>query len=80
MSLEVFGDEGDSGPDGYVTDETAKECAVGAAQKMREMIARFVEADGNKTLAASIRANWIPSWGKDPGKWDGPIPADIWQF
>lgn len=34
---------------------------------MREMIARFVEQGGNPVVANSIRQNWNPNWGKDPG-------------
>lgn len=41
-------------------------------QVMREMLARFVEQDGDSITAISIRANWNPSWGKDPGK-----PEDV---
>jgi predicted nuclease with TOPRIM domain len=52
---------------------------VRTAQVTREMLARFVEQGGDHVTAASIRANWVPSWGKDPGKWDGPIPDDIWS-
>lgn len=37
------------------------------AQVMREMLARFVEQGGDATTAASIRANWNPQWGDDPG-------------
>lgn len=79
MSLEVYGDEGDTGMDGYVTDDVARDMALSAAQVMREMLARFVETE-SPVIAESIRANWIPSWGKDPGKWEGPIPSDIWQL
>jgi hypothetical protein len=37
------------------------------AQAAREMIARFVEQGGDHTTANSIRLNWNPSWGPDPG-------------
>ena len=43
------------------------------AQACREMLARFVEQGGGPTrgihaiLAESIRANWNPQWGPDPG-------------
>ena len=40
------------------------------AQNGREMMARFVEQGGTETernIAASIRANWHPGWGDDPG-------------
>lgn len=33
----------------------------------REYMARFVEQGGDKATAASIRANWWPSLGDDPG-------------
>ena len=33
----------------------------------REYMARFVEQGGNAAVAASIRANWWPSLGADPG-------------
>lgn len=80
MSLEAFGDsdEGMSGPEGYVTEERAKEYFVGGLQAMREMLARFVEHGGNPDIAISIRANWNPSWGPDPGKPD-EVYADCWS-
>lgn len=34
----------------------------------REIMARFVENGGDATTAASIRANWMPQLGDDPGK------------
>lgn len=37
-------------------------------QDMREMLARFVEQGGDATTAASLRANWNPEWGEDPGR------------
>ena len=33
----------------------------------REYMARFVEQGGDAATAASIRANWLPRWGDDPG-------------
>lgn len=33
----------------------------------REYMARFVEQGGDASTAASIRANWIPPMGTDPG-------------
>lgn len=33
----------------------------------REYMARFVEQGGDTNTAASIRANWIPAFGADPG-------------
>ena len=78
MTYEVFGDNDDN--DGYVTEDRAEELFIGGLQAMREMIARFVENGGDtpcKDLAQSIRANWNPSWGKDPGKPDD-IVRDAW--
>lgn len=37
------------------------------ARVCREMMARFVEQGGDPVTAGSIRANWRPSWGDDPG-------------
>jgi hypothetical protein len=68
MSLEAWGDDGDV-MDGYVTEERAQEYFVGGLVAMREMLARFVEAQ-DATMAQSIRANWKPEWGKDPGRPD----------
>lgn len=50
-----------------------QEAFIAGAQQMREMLARFVEQGGSdveKTIAISIRANWVPGWGDDPGKPD----------
>ena len=73
---DVYGDEGDIG-DGYFTpdrvDEVGLESFRVGAQMMREMIARFVDHAGDETTAISIRANWNPGWGEDPGK---PSDAD----
>ena len=71
MSLEAWGDDGMDmgGPEGYVTDERAEEYFVGGLVAMREMLAQFIEAQ-DQTMAQSIRANWKPEWGKDPGKPD----------
>jgi hypothetical protein len=43
---------------------------IRGAQACRELMARFVEGQGNATLAMSLRANWNPSWGTDPGRVD----------
>ena len=78
MSNEAFyGYEDDH--DGYVTEERCEEAFIAGLQAMREMLARFVEQGGDATTAASIRANWNPSWGKDPGKLEGDIPKDCWS-
>lgn len=63
--------------DGYWSDDevgnkvdTAFICG---AQQMREMLARFVEQGGTeleKRIAQSIRLNWVPGWGNDPGQPD----------
>lgn len=66
MSLEVWGDEGNI--DGGYTEERMQEAFVQGAQACREMTARFVEQGGDTSTAMSIRANWHPSWGVDPGK------------
>lgn len=77
MSYEVFGDNDDM--DGWVTNERAEEAFVAGAQACREMMARFVEQGGHPEIAQSIRANWHPGWGKDPGKLEGEIPQDCWS-
>lgn len=51
---------------------------VAGAQAFREMIARFVEQGGDVATAASIRANWHPSWGSDPGAPDF-VETDPWK-
>jgi hypothetical protein len=79
MSYEAWGEPDDS-HDGYVTEDRAQELFVSGAQIMREMLARFVEQGGDATTANSIRANWVPDWGKDPGKWEGSIPSDCWSI
>jgi len=45
---------------------------VRGAQEAREMLARFVEQGGDAVIANSIRLNWNPSWGDDPGPPDRP--------
>ena len=77
MSLEAWGAGGSDGMEGYVTEERCEEAFVEGLQAMREMIARFVEHDGNAKLAQSIRLNWNPSWGEDPGRPDS-IKKDCW--
>lgn len=79
MSLGAWGDEGDIGIEGHVTEERAEEMFALGAQAMREMLARFVEQGGDPTTANSIRNNWHPGWGKDPGKLQGDIPDDPWR-
>jgi hypothetical protein len=68
MSWEAWGDDDSMrGPEGYVTEERAQEYFIGGLVAMREMLARFIEPQ-DATMAQSIRANWRPEWGKDPGK------------
>ncbi len=71
------GDDGIDDHEGYVTEDRAEEMFALGAQAFREMIARFVEQGGDATTAASIRANWHPGWGKDPGPLD-VVPSDAW--
>lgn len=70
MSYEAWGDGGDE--DAGFTDERVgeigMECFRRGVQMCREMMARFVEQGGDATTAGSIRANWNPEWGADPGK------------
>lgn len=33
----------------------------------REIMARFIEQGGDSVLAQSLRANWLPQLGEDPG-------------
>lgn len=69
MSLEAWGDEG---LDGYFTEERVEQIGVElfrvGAQMCREMMARFLEQGGDVAHAASVRANWNPEWGEDPGR------------
>ena len=51
-------------------------CRRGAAA-CREMMARFVERGGDAVTAGSIRANWNPSWGEDPGRISDADYAEI---
>jgi hypothetical protein len=67
VSYEAWGD-GDDGHENCVTTERAEELFVSGLQAMREMLARFVENAGDSVTAMSIRANWNPSWGADPGQ------------
>lgn len=69
MSQEVFGDNDDES--GFSDDRVAEigiSCFAKGAQVCREMLARFVEQGGDYTTAGSIRANWNPAWGDDPGR------------
>jgi len=46
------------------------------AQACREMMARFVAAT-HPEIATSIRLNWHPGWGEDPGQ--PPFVVDTWE-
>ncbi len=74
MSYEAWNEDDSAAPDGYITqdeaDEQADQAFVNGAQACREMLARFVEQGGDAITAASIRANWHPGWGPDPGRPD----------
>ncbi|MDA8251634.1 MAG: hypothetical protein M0Z28_21030 [Rhodospirillales bacterium] len=77
MSYEPWGDD-DQGDCGFSEDrvgEIGTACFRRGAQICREMMARFVEQGGNATTAASIRANWNPAWGDDPGRPDDAMYA-----
>ena len=77
MSLEVWGDEGMEN-DGYIHEDRVQEIFIAGLQAMRETQARFVEQGGETALAQSIRANWNPEWGEDPG----PVSEIItsWEY
>lgn len=76
----AYHDEGADQPDGYVTEEVCEDAFRHGAQACREMMARFLQ-DVEPEIAASIRANWSPSWGDDPGPLDPalPVPANCWE-
>ena len=69
--------------DGLFTEDRMEDAFRAGAQQMREMLARFVEqTPGNpnpdpKTIAMSMRANWVPNWGEDPGR-ASEVEDDIW--
>ena len=73
------GDNSGAFPDeqGWTDDRMADAFRAGAAQ-MREMLARFVEHDGHPELAKSMRLNWVPNWGKDPGQPADGVQDDLW--
>jgi hypothetical protein len=74
VSYEAWNEDDSSAPDGYITqdeaDAQADDAFINGAQACREMLARFVEQSGDAVIAASIRANWHPGWGPDPGRPD----------
>jgi hypothetical protein len=71
----------------YVNAESARtrEQRFAVAQSAaHSVLARFVEQGGDATIAQSIRLNWCPSWGADPGRpdhvllnWTGLTQADL---
>jgi hypothetical protein len=71
VSYEAWNEDESGAPDGYVSiddaDKQSDDAFVEGAQTCREMMARFVEQGGDAITAASIRANWYPAWGPDPG-------------
>lgn len=76
--MSIWGEPDDFGPpDGLVTEERVEEAFIDGAQACREMMARFVEQGGHHEIAASIRANWHPKWGTDPGRPDA-VAEDPW--
>ena len=77
MSYEAWGDGDQDDGRGFTEDRMEEFFALGAAQ-MREMLARFVEQGGDTRTANSIRLNWNPSWGKDPGR-PVRIASDAWD-
>lgn len=76
MSYEVWG-EPDDDDRGFTEDRMEEMFSLGAAQ-MREMLALFIEQGGDARTANSIRLNWNPSWGKDPGR-PVRIAKDAWD-
>jgi hypothetical protein len=77
MSLEAWGDDGDIDEGRGFTEDRMDDAFRDGLQAMREMLARFVEQGGDSTTAESIRANWNPDWGVDPGKPDAV--ASTWD-
>ncbi len=65
---------------GYFTDDRMEDAFRAGAAQMREMLARFIENEpetSGRILAQSMRLNWVPNWGKDPGKQD-EVHGDLW--
>lgn len=75
MSYEAWGDNDDDGHADCFSEDAVDDAFVKGAQAMREMLARFVEQGGDTKTAASIRANWPPCWGEDPGLLIGELPT-----
>jgi hypothetical protein len=78
-----FYEAADDPHEGYVTEDRAQEMFVAGARAMREMLARFVEQGGDpsgvaQTIAQSMRLNWHPGWGADPGR-PAEVVNDPWE-
>lgn len=76
---DMSGSGNDDGPDGWTDERMADAFRAGAAQ-MREMLARFVEQGGDApatVIAQSMRLNWVPEWGTDPGQ-QKDVYGDLW--
>jgi hypothetical protein len=75
------GDNSGAFPDEQAwTDDRMEDAFRAGAAQMREMLARFVEQGGSvaeKKIASSMRLNWVPNWGTDPGKPDD-VHEDLW--
>lgn len=77
--MSVWDDGFEDMHEGYISEERAEEMFREGAQAMREMLARFVEQGGDATTANSMRLNWHPGWGKDPGKPE-QVQSDPWRI
>jgi hypothetical protein len=64
--------------DPLFTEERVDEAFRDGAAAMREMLARFVEQMGDTATASSIRLNWHPGFGTDPGQVSGELPISAW--
>jgi hypothetical protein len=50
-----------------MVDHPFTEAFLAGATVMREYLSRFVQQGGDSVTAQSMRLNWNPNWGKDPG-------------
>jgi hypothetical protein len=78
-----YSEDGDSGPEGYVTEDRAEELFLAGAAAMREFIARKLRdvSTHNRCpadICAIVRSAWLESWGDDPGDL-GEVPRDCWE-
>jgi hypothetical protein len=78
MSNMMPGDNSGAEPDFGGNDELREMAFRAGAAQMREMLARFIEQGGHPVLAQSMRLNWVPSWGDDPGQ-ASIIVDDLWK-